>query len=66
MEEKDKNELAEKVEAPFYILKTHKGEGGPNRHQDAHQIPLKNPKTDAEELKTLEEWLKSYHVEGMI
>lgn len=52
--------LAQKIEAPFYILKSKKGEGGPNRHQDAHQIPLKNPKTDPEELEQLEEWLKSY------
>lgn len=53
--------LDKKIESPFYILKTEKGEGGPNRHQDAHQIPLKNPKTDAEELAELEEWLKSYY-----
>ena len=50
------------MEAPFYILRTEKGEGGPNRHQDAHQIPLKNAKTDEEELRVLEEWLKSYNV----
>lgn len=53
--------LRSEVDSPFYILKTEKGEGGPNRHQDAHQIPLKNPVTDAEELKALEEWLKSYN-----
>ena len=53
--------LRSEVDSPFYILKTEKGEGGPNRHQDAHQIPLKNPATDAEELKALEEWLKSYN-----
>lgn len=52
--------LMKEIEAPFYILKSKKGEGGPNRHQDAHQIPLKNPKTDPEELEQLEEWLKSY------
>lgn len=52
--------LGKEVDSPFYILKTEKGEGGPNRHQDAHQIPLKNPKTDEEELRTLEDWLKSY------
>ena len=38
--------LREKVEMPFYIMRTEKGEGGPNRHQDSHQIPLKNVKTD--------------------
>ena len=52
--------LMQKAEAPFYILKSEKGEGGPNRHHDAHQIPLKDPKTNPEELKELEEWLKSY------
>lgn len=54
------NALGEEIDSPFYILKTEKGYGGPNRHQDAHQIPLKNPKTDKEELSRLEEWLKSY------
>ena len=48
------------VEAPFYILATEKGATGPNRGHLAHQIPLKNPASDAGELKTLEEWLKSY------
>lgn len=54
--------LVKQVEAPFYILRTEKGAGGPTSHQDAHQIPLKNPKTDADELKALEEWLKSYNL----
>ena len=53
------------MESPFYILRTEKGFGGPNRHHEAHQIPLKNPKTDDEELKQLEEWLKSYHPEEL-
>ena len=52
--------LNDDVESPFYIMKTEKGYGGPNRHHEAHQIPLKNPKTDKEELKQLEDWLKSY------
>ena len=52
--------LMQKIDAPFYILKSEKGEGGPNRHHEAHQIPLKDPKTNPEELKELEEWLKSY------
>ncbi len=51
--------------APFYILKTEKGFGGPNRHQDAHQIPLKNAKTDINELAALEEWLKSYKIDKL-
>ena len=53
--------LMKDAESPFYILKTEKGASGPNRHQDAHQIPLKNPETNPEELKQLEEWLRSYN-----
>ena len=49
--------LNEDVDSPFFILKTEKGEGGPNRYHHAHQIPLKNPKTDSKELN---EWLLSY------
>ena len=52
--------LSKKAEAPFFVMKTEKGEGGPNRYHNAHQIPLKNPKTDEGELKQLEEWLRSY------
>lgn len=47
-------------EAPFYVLKTEKGKGGPNRYHFAHQVPLKNPKTDPNELEQLEEWLANY------
>lgn len=54
--------LDEEADSPFYVLKTAKGMGGPNRYHEAHQIPLKNPKTDKEELALLEEWLKSYHI----
>lgn len=54
--------LNAEVSPPFIIMKTEKGEGGPNRHQEAHQIPLKNPRTDKEELAELEEWLKSYNL----
>lgn len=57
--------LSEKVESPFYVYESIKGYGGPNQHQMAHQIPLKNPKTDENELKILEEWLKSYHFEEL-
>lgn len=52
--------LEQEVESPFYILKTEKGEGGPNRGHRAHQIPLKNPMNNLEELHELENWLKSY------
>ena len=54
------NALNTEVESPFYILKTEKGVGGPNAHQDAHQVPLKKPAKDTEELERLGEWLKSY------
>lgn len=54
--------LAKNTENPFYILKTEKGYGGPNRHHEAHQIPLKNPKEDPAELQVLEDWLKSYNL----
>ena len=53
--------LKQKKDAPFYILKTEKGAGGPNKHHEAHQIPLKNPTTDSNELRTLEDWLASYN-----
>jgi len=58
--------LREKVDAPFYILKTEKGESGPNRGHEAHQIPLKNPASDEKELAKLEEWLRSYHPEDVL
>ena len=58
--------LDKDIESPFYIMKTEKGEGGPNRHHNAHQIPLKNPKTDIAELKELEDWLLSYQIEELI
>lgn len=49
------------IENPFFVMQTEKGEGGPNRHHEAHQIPLKKAKTDQEELGILKEWLESYH-----
>ncbi len=54
--------LAKDGKNPFYILKTEKGYGGPNLHHDSHQIPLKNPRENAEELQQLEEWLRSYNL----
>ena len=57
--------LYQQVESPFYILRIAKGETGPNLHHEAHQIPLKEPATKAEELQALEEWLKSYRVEEL-
>lgn len=60
--EKFQDALSEKAESPFYILKTEKGEGGPNRHHESHQIPLKNPAVDKDELLLLNDWLKSYKI----
>lgn len=57
--------LSKRVKYPLLVFKSEKGFTGPNRHQDAHQIPLKNPKTDEKELKTLEDWMKSYHFEKL-
>ena len=57
--------LKKEVESPFYILKTKKGETGPNSYHEAHQIPLKNPATDPKELEELENWLKSYHFDEL-
>ena len=64
--EEFQNALNAEVEAPFIIMKTEKGEGGPNRHQEAHQIPLKNPKTDETELAQLESWLESYRAKELL
>lgn len=52
--------LMNELESPFYIFKNEKGYGGPNRHHESHQIPLKNPDTNDDELQKLEDWLKSY------
>ncbi len=60
---------ASEIEAPFIIMKTKKGNGGPEEISGekvagnflAHQIPLKEAKTNMEQLKNLESWLKSYN-----
>lgn len=57
-----------KIHHPFFILKTEKGATGPAEVHGkkiagnflAHQIPLPNAKTDPDELKILNTWLKSY------
>ena len=59
------NALSEKIDSPFYIFRSDKGFGGPNRYHVSHQIPLKNPKTDENELEVLEDWLKSYRPEEL-
>ncbi|KAI0091335.1 D-xylulose 5-phosphate/D-fructose 6-phosphate phosphoketolase [Irpex rosettiformis] len=53
---------------PVLIMRTPKGWGGPKKlHGEfiegsfrAHQVPLADAKTDADERKMLQEWLKSY------
>ena len=60
--------LLSTVENPFIIMKTEKGATGPAYvgqqkvagNYYAHQIPLKDPKTDDSQLHTLETWLKNY------
>ena len=53
--------MNEDIDSPFYIMRTEKGYGGPNRYHKSHQIPLKEPRTDGKELHALEKWLKSYN-----
>ncbi len=57
--------LRQDAESPFYILRTAKGETGPNLYHEAHQIPLKEPATNDAELKELDEWMRSYHFEEL-
>ena len=58
---------------PVLILRTPKGWSGPKKVHGqimegsfkAHQVPLPAAKTDPEELKQLQEWLKSYKPEEL-
>jgi len=58
---------------PMIIFKTPKGWTGPKTVDGlpvegnfrAHQVPLKDPAKDPEQLKQLEEWLKSYKPEEL-
>lgn len=58
---------------PFLILKTKKGLTGPTYVDGqkvagnylAHQIPLKNAKTDPVQLALLEDWLRSYRFDEL-
>ena len=59
------NVLASDIKNPFFILKTEKGFGGPTKYQNSHQVPLKEPKTNEEELAALEIWLHSYNFEEL-
>lgn len=57
----------------FIILETEKGLSGPlivdntkiRGNFKAHQIPLPKAKSDPNELKLLEAWLRSYHFEEL-
>ncbi len=57
----------------FIIMKTPKGYTGPKEVDGtkvegncaAHQVPLPKAKTDREQLKMLEDWLKSYNFEEL-
>lgn len=59
------SQLKNPIKNPFFILKTAKGFGGPTKYQNSHQVPLKNPKTNDEELTTLEIWLRSYRFDEL-
>ena len=59
--EEFQEKLQENVDSPFYILVNEKGFGGPNRYHKSHQVPLKEPRENEEQLKLLEGWLKSYN-----
>ena len=59
---------------PMIVLRTPKGWTGVKALHGkpvegtfrSHQVPLPEAKTDAEELRLLEEWLRSYHVEELV
>lgn len=57
--------LNNSLKAPFLILETPKGQTGPTKPEDSHQVPLKDPKNNPDELSQLENWLKSYHFEKL-
>ena len=69
----DALDSAEKQPTPFIIMKTEKGNTGPrfvDGHKIAgnylsHQIPLKNAKTDPNELGILNSWLASYRFDEL-
>lgn len=58
---------------PMIILKSDKGWTGPKNFKgtkiegncESHQVPFPNAKTDTEERKALEKWLKSYKIEEL-
>ncbi len=69
----DAIEQFERTRNPFLVMKTEKGKTGPAfvdgkkvaGNYLAHQIPLKNPKTNKNELKMLENWFLSYHFDEL-
>jgi xylulose-5-phosphate/fructose-6-phosphate phosphoketolase len=66
-------EWIERPDWPLLILKTPKGMGCPREIEGvpvegtfrAHQIPVKDPKGDREQLGILERWLRSYRPEEL-
>ncbi|MEO6901728.1 MAG: phosphoketolase family protein [Bacteroidia bacterium] len=67
------NKNAERPQWPMIILKSPKGWTGP-KYVDglkiegnfrAHQVPIKDPATNPEHLKQLEDWFKSYKPEEL-
>jgi xylulose-5-phosphate/fructose-6-phosphate phosphoketolase len=58
---------------PMIILKSDKGWTGPKTFKklkiegncEAHQVPFANCKNDKEEMKALEEWLRSYKIQEL-
>jgi xylulose-5-phosphate/fructose-6-phosphate phosphoketolase len=65
--------VAERPPWPMIVLRSPKGWTGPAMVHDrkvegfwrAHQVPLANPRQDPEELRLLEEWLRSYRPEEL-
>lgn len=57
--------LNNSLKSPFLILETPKGDTGPTPPESSHQVPLKDPKHNQDELKILEKWLRSYHFEEL-
>jgi xylulose-5-phosphate/fructose-6-phosphate phosphoketolase len=68
---RDSWQAGDKVIIPVILLRTMKGWTGPQYLGDkkiednnySHGIPIKNPKTNPQELQIIKNWLQSYHPE---
>lgn len=68
-----KDPKASRPKFPMIILRTPKGWTGVAKFKGekiegnfpSHQVPLKNVKTDGDELKALEVWMRSYHFDEL-